>query len=166
MTLQDLIDWLATHSVYVLYYFSTILVLAVIVSAMVNRKSIDHLKYIMSALVYAVTVPGVLALLLVLYHFLILRNSLLQVSILSYFLPIVVMALTLWILNRKVKMAKLPGFTRLSSLIVMIFISFFILFVLQRSYFGVFILGGFTQLLVVFAIILLVMKVAWARFAK
>ena len=166
MTLQDLIDWLAINSYYVLYYFSAILVLAVIITAMVNRKSIDHLKYIMSALVYAVTVPGVLALLLALYHFLILRSSLLKVSILSYFLPIVAMTLTLWILNRKVKMAKLPGFSRLSSLIVMIFISFFILFVLQRSYFGVFILGGFTQVLVVFAVILIVLKVAWTRFAK
>lgn len=166
MTLQDLIDWLATNSYYVLYYFAAILVLALIISAMVNRKSIDQLKYAMSTLVYAVTVPGVLALLLVLYHFLISRSSLLEVSILSYFLPIVAMVLTLWILNRKVKMAKLPGFTRLSSLIVMIFIAFFILFVLQRTYFGVLILGGFTQVLVVFAVILLVLKVAWTRFAR
>ena len=166
MTIQTLIDWLATHPYYILYYFSGILLIAIVIISTLGRSSIGTLKYLLSSLVFAVTIPGVLALLLILYHFLILRRSLLEVSILSYFFPVVAMALTLWILNRKVKMARLPGFTRLSSLIVIIFISFFILFILQRSYFGVFILGGFTQMLLVFGLIMVVMTVAWKRFTR
>tara|TARA_R110000868_G_scaffold25085_1_gene97895 strand:- start:5599 stop:5961 length:363 start_codon:yes stop_codon:yes gene_type:complete len=120
----------------------------------------------MSFLVYAVCVPGILAFFLSLYTILFLRRSMLDVGIISYFVPIIAMVISLMILNKKIKISKLPGFTRLSSLFIMIGISFIILFILQKTFFGVLIFGGFTQLLLTFIIIMIILKVAWTKFIK
>jgi hypothetical protein len=166
MSIQDIISWFNAHQAALIYYFSTALVLAILSTLLVNAKNISTVKFVMSFLVYAVCIPGVLALFLVLYHVLFLGASILQLGLVSYFLPIVAMILILLILNRKIKMSKLPGFTRLSSLFISIGISFIIIFVLQRSYFGVVFLGGFTQLLLVFAVIMVVLRIAWNKFIK
>jgi hypothetical protein len=166
MSIQDIITWFDSHHAAVLYYFGIALVLALLCTYIVNAKNISTIKYVMSFIVYAVTIPGVLALFLLLYNILFLGSSMLQLGLVTYFLPIVAMILILLILNRKIKMSKLPGFTRLSSLIIIIGISFVLLFILQRSYFGVIFLGGFTQLLLVFAVIMIVLRVAWNKFAK
>mgnify|MGYP003636276172 FL=1 len=149
-----------------IYYFILILILSITCTIIVNKNNISKVKYLMSLLIYAVCVPGILALFLSLYTILFLRTSMLDVSIISYFLPIITMVMVLIILNRKIKISKLPGFTRLSSLIIMISISFIILFILQRSYFGVLILGSFTHLLLVFIIIMVIVKFAWTKFLK
>lgn len=166
MTTQDLIDWFGYNHFYVLGYFAVILVIAIISTLVVNQNNIKNVKYVMSTLVYGVTIPGVLAVLLTLYNLLILGSSLLNVNIVAYFLPIAAMIITLLVLNRKVKMSQLPGFSKLSSLIIMISIAFMIIFVLQRTYFGVLIFGGFTQVLLVFGVLLVILKVAWSKFSK
>lgn len=166
MTTQDLINWFGINHFYVLGYFAVILVIAIISVLIVNQNNIKNVKYVMSALVYGVTIPGVLAVLLTLYNLLIIGASLLNVNIVAYFLPIAAMIITLLILNRKVKMTQLPGFSRLSSLIIMISIAFLVIFVLQRTYFGVLIFGGFTQVILVFAVLLVILKVSWAKFTK
>ena len=166
MTIQDLINWFSSYQYLVLGYFIAILILAFVMNAIVSPKNIDTIKYIMSTLVYGVAVPGMLAIFLVLYNILFLNTSILQISIVAYFLPIAAMILTLIILNRKVKMNQLPGFSKLSSLFIIISIAFGIIFVLQRTYFGVLILGGFTQVLVVFAVLMIILRLAWTRLTK
>ncbi len=166
MTIQDLINWFNTYQYYVLGYFVAILILALFTTVTVNRNNISTIKYVMSALVYGVAVPGILAIFLVLYNILFLNTSILNISIVSYFLPIIAMVITLLILNRKVKMSQLPGFSKLSSLFIMISIAFAIIFVLQRTYFGVLILGGFTQVLLVFVVLMVILRIAWAKFTR
>ncbi|QWX83764.1 hypothetical protein H0I23_15120 [Cellulophaga sp. HaHaR_3_176] len=166
MSIQDLILWFNTNRTYVLYYFAIALILAVICNLILKPKNVNSIKYIMSAIVYGVCIPGLLAFFLLLYNILFLRQNILELSLVTYFLPIIAMVSVIIILNKKVKMSRLPGFTKLSSLMVMISIAFFILFILQRSHFGVLILGGFTQLLLVFGVILVILRVAWAKFVK
>ncbi len=166
MTLQDLLNWFGQHQYWVLGYFVTLLVLTIITTLLVNKNTIGGLKYFMSLLVYGVAVPGILALILVLYSLFILRASLLQVSVVAYFVPILAAVLTLFIMNKKVKMNQIPGFRRLSSLVMLIVISFIIVFVLQKMFFGILFVGGFTQLLMVFIVVLVVLKLAWSRFTK
>ena len=166
MTIQDLINWFSSYQYLVLGYFVAILVLALLMNVIVKPNNISNIKYVMSALVYGVAVPGMLAIFLVLYNILFLNTSILQISIVAYFLPIVAMVATLIVLNQKVKMNQLPGFNRLSGLFIMIAIAFGIIFVLQRTYFGVLILGGFTQVLIVFAVLMIILRVAWSRLTK
>lgn len=166
MTIQDLINWFNINGNYILYYFIIIFILTIVCVLIVNERTIGKVKYVMSFLVYAVCVPGILAFFLSLYTILFLRRSMLDVGIISYFVPIIAMVISLMILNKKIKISKLPGFTRLSSLFIMIGISFIILFILQKTFFGVLIFGGFTQLLLTFIIIMIILKVAWTKFIK
>ena len=166
MTIQEVINWFTQNPYSILGYFIVLLVVTVLAVSIVNQTNFKNLKYIMSALVYGVTVPGILAVLLVLYNLLFLRANLLNLSVIAYFVPIVAMIATIVILNRKVTMKDIPGFDKLAALMVIIGICFIILFVLQKSIFGVFFIGGFTQLLVVFVVLLIVIKLSWAKLRK
>lgn len=166
MTLQDLIYWFGENQTGVLGYFGVLLVFTLILIAIVNNSNFDAVKYLLSAVVYAVTVPGILSAIILLYSLFILKADLLNVNVVVYFVPVIAMVLTLVIMNKKVPMRKIPGFDRLSGLMIMICVAFSIVFVLQKTYFGIFLFGGFTQLLVVFAVLLIIIRVAWARITK
>ena len=166
MTIQDLIDWFSQNQNFTLGYFAVILALSILTILTINQNNIKSLKYVLSAIVYAVTIPGVLAVLLMLYALLMQRTNILNVSVVTYFVPIIAMVITLVILNRKVKMRQIPGFDKLSSLIIMISIAFSIVFVLQKTYFGILFIGGISQLFIAFIILLLILKVAWSRLTK
>jgi len=166
MTLQELINWFSANEYKVLAYFASILILALITVVLVTQNNFRQMRYFMSALIYAVTIPGILATLLVFYSLFFLKTNLLNVNILAYFIPIVAMIATLVILNKKVAMKDIPGFNKLSALMIMISISFGIIFVLQKTYFGVFFVGGFSQLIIVFIVLLIVLKIAWSRIIK
>lgn len=166
MTIQQLLDWFSQNQYYVLGYFALLLVLSIITVIIVNKNNIGTLKYLMSAIVYGVTVPGILAFILTLYTLLILRSSLLHVSFVAYFAPIIAMIITLTILNKKANMRQIPGFEKLSGLIIMILIAFGIVFILQKTYFGVLFIGGFAQLALVFIALLVLIRIAWAKFSN
>lgn len=166
MTIQDLLDWFSQNENLILGYFIAILILTIFVILIINRNNSKNLKYVISGLVYAVTVPGILSVILTLYTLFMLQQNLLEVNIIAYFVPIIAMVITLIIINKKVSMNTIPGFGRLSGLMVMIGISFFIAFVLQKTHFGVLFIGGFTQLLIVFVVLLVTLKIAWAKITK
>jgi len=166
MTIQDLIDWFSQNQNFTLGYFAIILITALLTIVVVNQNNIKTLKYVLSAIVYAVTIPGVLAILLLLYALLMQRTNILNVSVITYFVPIIAMIITLIVLNKKISMSQIPGFDKLSSLLIMIGIAFSIVFVLQKTYFGVLFIGGISQLFIVFIILLIILKVAWSRLTK
>jgi hypothetical protein len=166
MTIQNLIDSLTAYQGLAWGYFIAIIIITLILVQLANPTNFESLKYIMSVLVYAVTIPGILAVILTFYSLFIVKSDLLNVSIIIYFVPIVSMVITLFILSKKIGMKHIPGFDRLSGLMIMIGVSFLIVFVLQRTYFGVLFIGGFTQLLVVFAVLFIIVKVGWARLMK
>lgn len=166
MTIQDIINWIDSHPWMVFGYLLFLIIAALLIVSNINDKKVSQMKYMMSAIVFGVTIPGILALLLSAYSLLMLRSSLLSVSILVYFLPIVAMVVTLTILNKKVHLKQIPGFDRLSGLMVLIAVTFFIMFALQRTYFGVIFMGSIFQLLLVFVVLFLVLKFAWGRLTR
>ena len=166
MTLQDLINWFSAHQYITSIYFIILFLLTLLLVRNVNEKNLNQLQYAFSAIVYGVTVPGILAVLLTGYTLLILRTSLLNVSIIVYFLPIFAMAVTLFVMNKKVALKSIPGFDRITSLMVLIGITFTVVFVLQKTFFGVVFIGGFAQLLVVFILLFVILKVTWSKLTK
>lgn len=166
MSLQDLINWFGDNQTSILGYFAVLLILSLVLITITNDKNFNSIKYLLSAVIYAVTVPGILSAIIILYSLFILNANLLNVNVVVYFVPVIAMILTLVIINKKIPMRRIPGFDRLSGLMIMISVAFSIVFVLQKTYFGIFLFGGFTQLLVVFAVLLIVLKVAWSRITK
>jgi hypothetical protein len=83
------------------------------------------------------------------YALLFTGENLLDVNLLVYLLPIVSMGATLGVMSRSVRFADVPGFDRLSGLMLLLGLTFAILLVLRRSFFGVFFIGSLPALLVI-----------------
>lgn len=86
-----------------------------------------------SVLVYAACIPGIMAAVLTAYSLFFTRTNLLQVNILVYLLPIVVMIATLALIGRKVDFDSIPGFDRLSGLMLVLAISFAVALFIVKS---------------------------------
>lgn len=89
-------------------------------------------KYLYAVLVYLACVPGIFAAVLSGYTLWFTRENLLDVSFLVYILPVVSMVMTLGIISRNVGFDRIPGFDRLTGLMVMIACSFGIALALQK----------------------------------
>ncbi|MEQ8245852.1 hypothetical protein [Fulvivirga sp.] len=166
MTIQDIITSLATNSTPIFVYYGVMITVTILLLAILKESNVNTLKYVASTLVYGVSVPGIFAVLLTFYAFFLLKSSLLEVSITIYFFPIVMMVVVLFGLNRKLNMRSIPGFDKLSGLMILIALTMLIIFILQRTYFGILFVGGFFQLLVVFVILFLLLKMAWSKLTK
>lgn len=104
-------------------------------------------KYLYSLLVYAACVPGLLGAVVTGYMLFFSRENLLDVNVLVTLVPVVSMVVTLLVAGRHVDFDRLPGFGRLSGLMVTIGLSFVIVLFLQKLNVFVF-FGGSVVLLV------------------
>ena len=90
-------------------------------------------KYLYAALVYFACVPGMFAGVLTAYTLFFSRENLLDTNLLVYFLPIVSMIVTLVFIRKNVAFDEVPGFDRLSGLMVMVACSFAIALAIQKT---------------------------------
>ena len=81
-------------------------------------------KYCYSVLVYMACVPGMFASVLTAYAMFFRNENLLDVNLLVYVLPIISMIVTLVFIKRSVSFDVVPGFDRLSGLMVLMACSF------------------------------------------
>ncbi len=167
MTVQDFINWFSKYPTIILGYFIAIIVIALIGLVTINRRNFrPPITYFYGLLVYAVTIPGLLSLVLILYSFFFLKVNLLQLDVMTYYVPLISMFIVLSIINKTVPMSRIPGFGRLSGLFIMIIITFVITYVLQRMFFGVFFIGKFQYLILFFLALLFGIKIAWDKIVK
>jgi len=90
-------------------------------------------RYVYAVLVYLACVPGIFASVLTGYALFFRDENLLEVNALVYVLPIVTMAATLVLVRRSAELDEVPGFERLSGLIVMLAASFAIALGLRKT---------------------------------
>src|SRR5258706_3102411 len=100
-----------------------------------------------SILVYLTCVPGVFAAVLTAYALFFTRENLLDVSFLIYILPIVSMVVTLVLIGKNVSFEVIPGFERLSGLMVMIGCSFAIALAIEKIRIFIFFGGSIDRLI-------------------
>lgn len=114
-------------------------------------------KYIYAVLVYLSCVPGMFSAVLTGYALFFTQENLLDVSAAVYFLPLISMAVTLLLMRRQVSFDAVPGFDRLTGLMVMIAAAFGIVFALSRTriwlFFGGSIAAFFALAAFVFALL-------------
>jgi len=106
-------------------------------------------KYIYSVLVYAVCVPGIFAVMLTAYTMFFSKENLLDASLLVYFAPIVSMIVTLALIRQRVSFDEVPGFDRLSGLMVMLACSFAIALGIDKTRIWIWFGGSIEQLFAV-----------------
>jgi hypothetical protein len=115
-------------------------------------------KYFYSVLVYLTCVPGTFAAVLTGYTLFFSHENLLDVNPLVYFLPIISMVVTLVLIRKNVAFDLVPGFDRLSGLMVMIACSFAIALAIQKTNIFLFFGGSIEKLMVLAVAVFALLK--------
>ncbi len=159
MTINQLIAEFQQYDIHYAIYLGLLPAIALVYSFMHKDDSgtdSPH-SYIYSGLVHLATFGGVTGIILTCYSLFILQSSLLDVSFVIYFLPIISMIFTVYLVSRIVSLGDLPGIERLSGLLLILAVTFILtLIVLKTRIFMFF--GGSVKafgfiLLVLFALI-------------
>ena len=153
MSVQAFYNFLSEHSLWVVIYFVAIFGLSILISHRQKKMPSSLNAKLLSLFIFMVSIPGILAAIVVFYSLFFVRVNLLDVDILVYFLPIVMMVLTLFFIAKKLNLNELPGFNRLSGLMTLLTLIGFILLLLYKLRF---IVGFFAsiQSLLIFGVIL------------
>ena len=131
--------------------------------ALIFGKNEGHLspwKYLYAALIYLACVPGIFAITLSIYLFLFERFDVMDTNIYTQILPIVSMFLTLAIVKRNVSLDAIPGFEKLSGLMLLIAIIMTGMWILDRTH-----IISITYIPFIWVIVLLAVVFITARFA-
>jgi hypothetical protein len=135
MTTRDLIQLAGQHPLVLVAAFVVPPLLAWLLGQMHERGrgAAAPWKYLYAVLVYLACVPGIFAGVITAYALFISRENLLDANLLVYFLPIVSMVSTLIFIRKNVSFDEVPGFDRLSGLMVMVGCSFAIALAIQKT---------------------------------
>ena len=167
MTIQDIIYWFANNSRILTSYYLVLFIVSLLGLLFLKRDNFKNpLDYLYSVIIYAVTIPGLLSVILILYGFFFLKINLLQVNVLAYFLPLLAMIVILLIVKKTIPLKLIPGFERLSGLFLMIMVAFVITYILQRMFFGVFFIGKFQYLILMFLALLFLLRLGWNKIIR
>ena len=134
MTLRELFDYLSDNPLVVAAYFSLLLITAILAGIMGRGEGhLSPWKYLYSAIVYLVCVPGIFAAALAVYLFLFEQGgSIFNVNLLTQALPVAAMLVTLNVIRRNVEFGYIPGFGKLTDLMMTIFTMFLLMYLLNR----------------------------------
>ncbi|MCF8248239.1 MAG: hypothetical protein K9J37_23630 [Saprospiraceae bacterium] len=167
MTLQEFFNFLVSNPVWIISYFLLIPFTAWLAGIFGKGEgNMDPWKYLYSALIYLVCVPGIFAIFFNLYLFIFERRSIFQTEIFTQLLPIVSMFVTLLLIRRNVSLDLVPGFDKITGLFMMITAAFAFFWVLDKTHLIVISYLPLWQGLLIFAGLLLVMRWGWGRLAK
>jgi hypothetical protein len=167
MTLRDTIELLANHPVWPLTFL--ILVPTTAVLAGLLGKGEGHLnpwKSLYSILMYLTCIPGAFAIALSAYFFLFERRSILDTDLYTQVLPVLSMVATIVISRKNVDLDLIPGFHKITGLIMVIFMTMVMMWFLDRTNIYIFSYMPIQQLLLVFIVLLLLVMWGWRRFTK
>jgi hypothetical protein len=159
MTILQAINWVFSHHENVLIYFAMV-PLATFVLGLFHRTSrqLNFIDFFFSILIYLSSIPGMLAAILLFYSALILRQNILNLNVIIYFLPLVSMASVYYLVSRKTSFARLPGFDRISGLMTLLALVCLIMFVLFRLHFFVGFMASLNSLIILAAMLFFMLK--------
>lgn len=155
MTLQELFDYLAENPTYLILYF-IMLPLAALVAGWLdqNRGHYNPWSYIYTFLIYGSCIPGIFSIALNVYLFLFERHSIYQTDLYTQVLPWLSMVVTLLIIRRNVDLDYVPGFDRLSGLIMILGAVMAVMWFFDRTHIIAFIHLRWQVVLAVFLVLI------------
>lgn len=135
MTLRDLIQAAGNHPAPVFAALAAVPLFAWIagISHRDGEGRNVPWKYAYSVLVYLACIPGIFAAVLTAYSLFFSGENLLDANLLVYFMPIAAMVITLVLIRKRVSFDDVPGFDRLSGLMVLLGCSFAIALAVQKT---------------------------------
>lgn len=134
MTLQEFFDILSANPAMVLFYLVSLPVTAYVICVLSKGEGhLDPWKYIHSALIYLACIPGIFALTLNVYLFVFERQSIMETNIYTQILPILTMFFTLLFISKNVPLKSIPGFEKVSGLMLILIAMFFLMWGLEKT---------------------------------
>lgn len=132
--MQEFFDYLSANPFVVLALFLGIPLTALLANFMGRGEGhLSPWKYLYAVLIYAVCIPGIFVAALAIYMFLFERgSSIFNVNLLTQALPVLSMFVTLAIVRRNAPFDYIPGFGKLSSLMLLIAAVFVLMYFLDR----------------------------------
>ncbi len=135
MTLGEFFEWTGENPVLLLSYFIGIPLIALLAGAF--SKGEGHLspwKYLYSTLIYLVAIPGIFAVTLSIYLFLFERRSIMDTNLYTQVLPILSMVATILIIKKQVSLDLIPGFDKISGLILIIASMMALMWIIDKTH--------------------------------
>ena len=167
MTLQDFFNLLAENPFWIVAYFLLIPFTALLAGILGKGEGhLDPWRYLYSTLIYLVCVPGIFAVTLSVYVFIFEPRSIFQTDIYTQILPVVSMIATLLLIRRNVDLNHIPGFDKITGLIMMITAVFAFMWVLDKTHIWVVSYLPFWQGILIFIGLLMVIRWGWGKMAK
>lgn len=153
MTTRDLIHQADQHTIALAAALSAPPLVAWVIGQLHGRGrgGAGPWKHFYAVLVYLACVPGMFAGVLTAYTLFFSRENLLDANPFVYFLPILSMIVTLMLIRKSVSFDEVPGFDRLSGLMVMVGCSFAIALAIQKTKIWIFFGGSIERLFVLAA---------------
>jgi len=167
MSLQELFERTSEHPTSILIFFLMLPITAFIAGAMTDEEERydKPWEYLYSVLIHLACIPGILALTMCAYHLFFDRRSLVDLNVFTYFLPIVAMIGTLFVIKQDVNLDRIPGFDRIPGLLTMIAATFIGILLLQKTRIWVMFNGGSAvNLLIIFVVIFVLFRWGLSRF--
>jgi len=167
MTLHQFFDYLSAHPLLTLAFFLFPPLVALFASFIGKGRGFEQpWRTVYAVLIYWVAIPGIFAASLMVYLFLFERQSVWQLDLLTQVVPIIAMIATLWLIQRNVDLAYVPGFGRLSGLLGMIAALLFVMYISQHFRWITFTYLPASAVLIGFVGVLLLMMWGWRRLSR
>lgn len=139
MTLGEFINYLGDNPFYPVFFFCILPVAAFLASIMAKGEGHESPWCIFySVLIYLSVIPGVFAILLLLFHMLFEKRSIYNMNVMVEILPIISMVITLFLIKKNVNFSDIPGFGKMTGLLSTIAGIMVIFFFLDKMHLLVF----------------------------
>ena len=135
MTLGEFFEVVGNNPSIILFYFIAV-PLTALLAWIFGRKEghISPWKYLYTTLIYMALVPGIFAVTLSAYMLLIERQSIQNIDLFTQIIPIISMALTLFLIKQNTSIRDIPGFGKLSGLMLIITVVLILLMILNHTH--------------------------------
>ncbi len=164
MTLEELFQQIAENPAYIIFYF-IIIPFAAFLAGLLGKGE-GHMspwKYLYSALIFLVSVPGIFSVTLSVYFFLFEKRPIMQTDVFTQIIPVLSMVFTLLAIRKNVNLDYIPGFDKMSGLITMITASLAIMWFIDRTRIWVVSYVRFEVVIGFFIVLLILIRFGWKR---
>lgn len=164
MTLEEFFTVLSDNPKYIVAYFILIPITALIGTIIGKGEEQETVwRYFYSILIYLVAIPGIFAITLSVYLFFFERRSVFQTDIFTQILPVISMVATLLLIRRTIKLDSIPGFGKISGLVMMVTVALITMWFLEKTRIYVFSYMPVQYVFFILIGLLVVFRLGWSK---
>jgi len=167
MTIQEFAESASNRPLMILLFFGFIIVFAIV--AGIIGKDEGHLspwKYLYSTLIYLTCIPAIFIVTLSLYALVVEGASIASTDLVTQVVPIIAMVATLLITRSNVSLDSVPGFGKISGLILMIVATSIFIAIIGKMRFHVFSYMPIQQVGLMFLVIFAIIYFGWRKMMR